>query len=856
MFLSIERHGAQPAVLLSPDEQLTYAELAAAADRAVAPLGQARRLIAIEAVNELPSLLAYVGALRARLPVLLLPEGAGAQPSPLLARMAPAQLFHRQAGVWQWQALAEGDAQPCHDDLALLLPTSGSTGSAKLVRLSYANLAANAASIQAYLAIKPGDRAITSLAFSYAFGLSVINSHLAAGASLVLTRRSVAEPEFWTLLDACGANNFSGVPHSFELLERQGFTCADHPGLRYLAQAGGKLAPAKVVRFAQDAAAHGVQFFVMYGQTEAAPRMAYLPPELAIEQPDAIGRPVPGGAFALIDEQGRDVTLPDQPGELVYRGPNVMLGYAERPADLARGAEVEALHTGDLAVRDRQGLYHIVGRKSRFSKLFGLRISQDEVERWLTEQGWTVAVTGDDAGLVVATEGAVDGPRLARLTARRLGLPVTALRVEAWPALPRLANGKLDYAGILAQARRPAEPETATSQEGAPSLRAELASLLGRPALRDHDSFASVGGDSLTYVQASLAIEQHCGQCPRGWEAMSMQALEAYRAPGKAKATLAIETLLRAVGIATIVLGHLSERTLFAGGAVLLLLIAGYNFARFQLPNLLRGNFKDPLRALFFRIVLPYYAMLTFYFVLKRDFYPISYLMVSNITTKFEGGDGNILMIFWFIEVYVQILLGLILLFMLPSLRRLVQRQQTAAAVALLGIGVLFRVVGDYLPGHGLLANESPLMLLYLFALGACIYTAPGGLIERLALSVVALATLWRLQPLHSPFGYPVFLPGLLLLIWTTTVPVPGPLRQAIAMIAAASFMIYLSHPFPERLLQTLHGGPLPIPLALAALPVVLGIGIVIRQGLQRLEQRRGWLDRLRAWRTRPAGGL
>ncbi|MFD6454036.1 AMP-binding protein, partial [Nocardia sp. NPDC060220] len=339
---------------------VTYAQLADRVAEFSGELGPVRRLVALTAGNDLDSLVAYLGALDAGCAVLLTGELTGE----LAATYDPDVIIDRGRVI----ANRARSAHRLHPELALLLSTSGSTGSPKLVRLSARNLGANAESIAEYLGIGPDDVAATTLPLFYCYGLSVVHSHLLRGASLLLTERSVLEPEFWDEFREHRATSFAAVPYTVDLLDRIGFARMSLPDLRYVTQAGGRLDPARVRTYARLGAAAGWRFFVMYGQTEATARMAYLPPESADEHPDCIGIPVPGGHFTLapVDDGAAE--------ELVYHGPNVMLGYAHRSADLALGRTVDALRTGDLARRTPDGLYQVVGRRSRFAKLFGLRI--------------------------------------------------------------------------------------------------------------------------------------------------------------------------------------------------------------------------------------------------------------------------------------------------------------------------------------------------------------------------------------------------------------------------------------------------------------------------------------------------
>ncbi|UMY65824.1 MULTISPECIES: AMP-binding protein [unclassified Flavobacterium] len=271
---------------------------------------------------------------------------------------------------------------PLHQNLALLLPTSGSTGSPKLVRHSYDNLEASARNVAAFFGLKPSDRAIAALPMHYTMGLSVITSHLHAGATVLLTDQSLTDGGFWQFIKTHRATSFTGVPYSFEILSKLRFFRMDLPDLELLAQGGGKLNETLFQDYAAFAVQHNKRFIATYGQTEGTARMAFLPPELATVKTGSIGRAIPEGTLRLLDEQGNEIETPDTPGEMVYEGPNVTMGYAYNRSDLTLGDERKGvLPTGDIARRDADGCYYITGRLSRFLKLYGTRVSLDETEQ-------------------------------------------------------------------------------------------------------------------------------------------------------------------------------------------------------------------------------------------------------------------------------------------------------------------------------------------------------------------------------------------------------------------------------------------------------------------------------------------
>ena len=516
-FVRLERYDRRPALIDDDGKEWSFRHLAEASDDVAATITGTGRLVAVTATNTLESLIAYIAARRASHPVLLISPDSNDEC--LLIKQFGVDYIHRP-GKHRWSFDEIGDRRtPCHPDLAVLLATSGSTGAPKLVRLSRTNVDSNALAIADYLGFAPGERAITTLPFHYSYGLSVINSHLATGNCIILNHRSIGEPAFWRFFDTACATSFAGVPYSFELLARSGFLRqAPPPSLRYFTQAGGRLAPDHVRAFAEFATAHAARFFVMYGQTEAAPRMAFVPPELVHANPAAVGYPIPGGSLELVDERGDLISGSGAEGELVYRGPNVMMGYADGAGDLARGAELTELLTGDLAVRDELGMISITGRKSRFVKLFGLRIGLDEVEGLLHEQGVPAAVHGDDRQLrIVVTDGA-RAAEMTDLVRRRFGLPVGSVAARGVAVVPRLPSGKVDYQAI--RALFDDDPVVSARET---SLLEEIGHLLG--PVDASLSFAGSSMDSLNYVRLSLLLEERLGYVPDGWEDLPFASL-------------------------------------------------------------------------------------------------------------------------------------------------------------------------------------------------------------------------------------------------------------------------------------------------------------------------------------------
>ena len=776
------------AAVLGPDGDLTYAAL----DRRVAEvaenLGSPRRLVAVEAGNTVEALVAYLAALRGRHPVVLLPPGEAAARRRVTEAYDPDVVMASGSG-WEPDVRRPGTAHELHPDLAILLSTSGSTGSAKLVRLSRRSLQANAEAIGEYLALTPADRAPTTLPMQYCYGLSVINSYLTAGASLILTDLSVVDRCFWDLFRAAGATSLAGVPYTFGLLDRAGFDQISLPTLRYVTQAGGRLRPEDVRRYAALGERDGWDFVVMYGQTEATARMAYLPPALAKRHPETIGVPIPGGAFRLepLDDEGQGAGAADAAhggdvGELVYSGPNVMLGYAETPADLALGRTVDELRTGDVARRTPEGLYEVIGRRSRFVKPFGLRVDLDELERLVSLVGVAGLCTGDDERVVVAVQGRGHATSVARLVADQVGLPASRVLVAEVVELPRLGNGKPDYRAVAALApvtpHDGGRPGVTGSSDRDAAVRALYAEVVGRPVL-DHESFVDAGGDSLSYVELSLGLEEILGSLPGDWHTRPIGAL--LQAPPIRRRVPRVETsvVLRALSILLIVGTHAAFWKV-RGGAHLLLAVAGFNFAQFRL-----GAPSGPWGSIA-RIALPSMAWIGLAAGVGSQ---LEWRHVFLVNHVFGGADPRVA--YWFIESIVVILALVGAMLAVPAVRRFERRHPfgAALAVAAVGLAIRFDLVVEHAPRH---STSQPENVLWLFALGwaGAVATTTR---QRLLVSALLLAGIWGFWS-DQPLRIAVVAGGTLLLLWTRQLPVPRPFHRVVGAVAGMSLALYLTH--------------------------------------------------------------
>ena len=339
---------------------------------------------------------------------------------------------------------------PIHSDLSHLLPTSGSTGSPKLVRHKYNNIEAAGLNISTFFELKPTDRPLMVLPLYYTMGLSMVFSHLRVGATVLITGLSMTDPNFWKFLKEQQATSFTGVPYSFQILNLMRFFRMDLPHLELLTQGGGKMPTDLNQKFAEYCRDNGKRWIATYGQSECTARMAYLPAKWALDKVGSIGIAVPNGELSLIDTNGNPITSPHTEGEMCYRGKNVTMGYAREKADLALGDERNGyIRTGDLAYFDEDGCYYIVGRMGRFLKLFGMRVGLDECEQIVqTDCGIECACVGTDEKMIVYITNADKQNEVKDTLVQKTHIVATSFDIRVIPEIPKNEAGKKLYSKL------------------------------------------------------------------------------------------------------------------------------------------------------------------------------------------------------------------------------------------------------------------------------------------------------------------------------------------------------------------------------------------------------------------------
>ena len=342
------------------------------------------------------------------------------------------------------------EACPMNDELSHLLPTSGSTGSPKLVRHKYENIEAAALNISTFFELTDKDRPLMVLPLYYTMGLSMVFSHFYVGATVLITNQSMTDRGFWQFIKEQRATSFTGVPYSYEILNLMRFFRMNLPDLELLTQGGGRMPKELNLKFAAYCRDNGKRWIATYGQSECTARMAWLPAKWAVEKVGSIGIAVPNAQLSLIDMEGKAIITPYTEGEMCYRGKNVTMGYARSREDLLLGDERHGfIRTGDLAYRDEDGCYYIVGRMGRFLKLFGMRVGLDECEQIVKGKfGIACACVGtDEKMLVYITDERYAGEVKAELVAR-LRLVASSHEVRVISEIPKNEAGKTLYAQL------------------------------------------------------------------------------------------------------------------------------------------------------------------------------------------------------------------------------------------------------------------------------------------------------------------------------------------------------------------------------------------------------------------------
>lgn len=459
-FLKIDKVNPEHiAVVDDQDKQLSYGGLVDFCIKMQKEI-QTRSLVFHFSENSVDSLKLYMACMHAKaVPLLLSPQTDKDLIYTLIEKyqpnyiIAPERICYYFDGelvkkIGEYYLLKLNNTRhQLYSELSLLLPTSGSTGSPKLVRHSYDNLESSAQSVSQFFELDSTDKTFSFLPMYYTMGLSVIHSHLRVGATVVLVKSAMTDANFWRILKESEVTSITGVPYSFEILKKLRFFRMKLPSLKLITQGGGKLSEElynDCVNFAKD---NDIKFIPTYGQTEGTARMAFLEPSMAATKKSSIGKAIPNGVLSIINEEGQESYEGEAKGEMVYRGRNVTLGYANNLEDLMLHDENNGmLYTGDLVKRDEDGYYFIIGRKSRFLKLYGIRVALDDIEKMIAESfDVECACGGNDQKMLVFITKPDINKQIADYIVQKTGLFHQSFQVEFVDKIPRNEAGKVIF---------------------------------------------------------------------------------------------------------------------------------------------------------------------------------------------------------------------------------------------------------------------------------------------------------------------------------------------------------------------------------------------------------------------------
>lgn len=460
MFLDIEKHPHdKPAMINDKDQVLNYGQLVdfCKSYRSLIPN---RCVIFILCENSIGAVSAFIASIENRVvPLMINSDIEDTLLESFIDTYKPAYIWmpdnmasrfsDSKIGEFFGYALVSLDNEiyDIYDDLSLLLTTSGSTGSPKLVRHSYENVRATASNVASAFELQNDEMAMISLPINFTQGLSTVTSNILKGGTILLSNGTLVQKEFWKMMKEYNATSFTGVPYSYEILDKMRFTRMQLPSLRIINQGGGRLTDEMFAKLSDYAKSNGKRFIATYGSTETTSRMAFLRPELAETKTGSIGNALPNGCIRLIDDDGNEISQSQQVGEIVYSGPNVTLGYGECIEDLAKGDERHGVyHTGDLAYFDEDNCIFITGRKNRFLKLFGYRIGLDETERLLkTQFNMDIACVGTDKKMIIYTTLSGCEKDIIKYLQDKTGINSQAFEVRIIDNIPKNTTGKTQY---------------------------------------------------------------------------------------------------------------------------------------------------------------------------------------------------------------------------------------------------------------------------------------------------------------------------------------------------------------------------------------------------------------------------
>lgn len=705
------------------------------------------------------------------------------------------------------------------EGLAYVMYTSGSTGKPKGVKMPCPNVVRYITALAQVVPVDASDIYLHVASFSFSSSVRQLLLPLSVGATLVLaTREQIKNPlHLLQLMQHKRVTVSDGVPSIWRVAlqlindSAEERLRASDLSLRTIILSG-DLTPIVLLKNLRQFFGDRTRFFNVYGQTETIGNLAYAIP--SDFDPDhgyvPVGYPYPHNQAYILDASLNPVRDGDV-GELYMAGGCLADGYLNRD-DLTAKTFIDQpwadgpsriFNTGDVARRHPDGCIELLGRTDFQVKIRGMRVELDEIAVTLEQRPEVKAAaaaahdspTGEKVvvGYVVPTSRQASGKQWQQELRQCLGeqLPdymVPALFMEL-EELPKTPSGKLNRRALAKPAALTAQPVTDIRADN--PIQAIFCKAFHLREVNPDDTFITLGGHSLLYVQFSIELERYLGYVPLHWETLTVAELEQQTQQKDRRPRIETNIVLRAMAICGIVANHaeLLPLRMIQGGAVLLLFIAGLNFARFQSNNLFRGQQKQIVVTLLTGLVIPYLLLESFFQVYSQDFNPSSLLFFSN----FIGPEVMTMFLqVWFIQLFVQCVVIMLLLFSLRPIRQLAQENTWGFSLGLVGITNLMAFVGPTLWDTADLYHRVPHMLMWLFLLG---WTAnfTRTRMQRVVLTILFIVSVLTVRELiTSEISW--LLMGGTLMIWVKYLVLPKPLVLPVQMVGAASYYIYLTH--------------------------------------------------------------
>ena len=404
MFRSFKKNKNRIA-LVDFDKKITYNELIDISNKL--PLNKKKNLILILTKNAIEPIAVYASLILKKQACFLVDSKTDINLlKNLIEKYKPSMIFGDKNYVIKFKNyikiyeinnyyLAESknfENYKINKNIALLLSTSGSTASPKCVKISWSSLKHNTSQIQKVLKIKKEHRTITTLPFNYTYGLSVINTHLDKGASIVINNNKVFEIKFWEKIKKFSVNNFGGVAYMYEMMKRININLSFFKTIDYLTHAGGIL-DEKTWDYILRIAGKRIKFYNMYGAVEACSRISILDSKYSSIKKNSIGKGLPGVKLFIKNKTNK--------GELIFSGKNIFSGYANSYKDLRSLRNYKEYSTKDLAQRDKDGFYYIIGRKDRYIKILSNRIYLGDLENYFSNNFTKTVCVGKNNKLIL-----------------------------------------------------------------------------------------------------------------------------------------------------------------------------------------------------------------------------------------------------------------------------------------------------------------------------------------------------------------------------------------------------------------------------------------------------------------------